>query len=615
MITKLKYYLLISCLAGSLFQKVNAQVINYETIVTVADNGEKTTEIYVLIQINSKDNNSASHVELSHDHNEKFSVNYARILDKEGNIIRKLKKKDLNTRSSISNYTFYQDDVITEFDLYWNQYPYRIEYSYTIKEKEYLFLAWWTPLVIKNATTIKSSLEVNLPSDFRFKFTNPDNIDFVESQENNRIKLRWKALMVNYPKEEIFSPAMEQLIPVVKVIPNEFTYGISGNTDSWSSFGLWLDKLNYGTDELTPKEKATIENLTNGISNKNDIIKTLYYYLQDKTKYVNVSIDIGGLKSYPASYVCENKYGDCKALTTYMKAMLKSLGIESFYTIVNAGETITEIDTNLPGQQFDHVILMIPLKNDTIWLENTASALPYNYLGTFTQNRYALAINGVNSRLVKTPELTANDVLLERFYDFHLTDNDKTEVNLDIVLRGDSFEEFRYYVHENEEKKQKLEISQHLGIKNLTDYHWDITDFHRDSTFLHLIVNGSSSSVLRKLGTFQVINPLRIELPDFEDPDERKSDVIINLPISKYDKSIYKLKNTWQKEVQIPEGIKIENEYGSYSANFLNKNNELIVIEKFTLLANKFTIDNYKSFYEFIKTINTYKKKNAILIK
>lgn len=590
------------------------QIVNYETKVTIADDGKKTTERTVLIQINSKAENWLSQIKLNHNPKQEFKLNYAQILDLKGNIIRKLKKKELVTRNDLSHQAFYQDDLITEFDLYWSKYPYRVKYSYSIEEEEYLYLAWWTPLYNKYVSTIDGSLEVNIPSDYFIRINASEELILKESELEGRKKLRWESTMVkNKSWDEIYSPPME--FPTVKIVPEEFKYGVLGKSKSWSSFGDWLDQLNKGTDQLTLQEKWVVEKRIDGINNRNEIIKSIYYYLQDQTKYVNVAIDVGGLKSYPASYVCENKYGDCKALTTYMKALLKSVGIESFYTIIKAGEKNTEIDSNFPSQQFNHVILMIPSENDTLWLENTSSALPFNYLGTFTQNRLALAINGEKSQLVKTPTLSINDVLLERSFHFQTKDNNDIQIDLGLTLRGKEFEDFRYFISEKDEEKQEAEVGRQNGIKNFKVNSWNILDFHRDSSFLQIRVKGTSPSVIRQIGTFQVINPLRIALPDFEKPNERKQDVSINFPINKSDKSVYNLQMFEQNEIQIPKGIHIKSDYGLYSAEHLIEGNNLKVIEKFTLFTNKVLIEKYKDFYEFIDSINTYKKETAILIK
>lgn len=614
MIKKLSYYLLFTCLITTSYQVASGQILNYETRVTIADDGMKTTERTVFAQINSKEENWLSHVELKHNPNQKFKLNYAQILDLKGNTIRKLKKKELITRNDLSYQAFYQDDLITEFHLYWSEYPYRVEYSYSIEEEEYLFLAFWTPLYKMDVLTIEGSLEVDLPSDYPIRINASEELFFKESEQEGRKTLSWKSTMIKREsRDEIYSPPMD--FPAVKIVPEVFKYGVHGKSESWSSFGNWLDQLNKGTDQLTLQEKWTVEKLIDGIHNKNEIIKTIYHYLQDQTKYVNVAIDVGGLKSYPASYVCENKYGDCKALTTYMQAMLKSAGIESFYTIIKAGEKITEIDLNLPGQQFNHVILMVPTEKDTIWLENTSSALPFNYPGIFTQNRYALAINGEKSQLVKTPALSINDVLLERSYSFQAIDNSEVQIDIDLTLRGKEFEGFRYFISEKDEERQEDEVKRQNGVRDFKINSWNVEGFHRDSTFLKLNVQGISSSIVRQIGTFQVINPLRIVLPGFEMPNERKLDVHINFPLNKSDKSVYNLQQFEKNEIQVPERINIKNKYGIYRADYSQKGNELIVEEKFTLFVNKISIEEYDDFFAFIESINNYKKKASILIK
>lgn len=590
------------------------QVINYKTEITLDQDRIKSTKITLQIQINNKNENWLSHVELKHNPKQEFSLNYATLMDMNGNVVRSLKKRDLVTRNNLSYQAFFQDDLITEFDLYWNQYPYKIEYSYTIKEKEYIYIALWAPSIYKNIKTIKSSLLVNLPSNFPVKSKISGNLIFKESIADDRVIMEWLSDTVTVPKYEIYSPLKENLIPIVKLIPSDFKYGVAGKTDTWTSIGQWLSELNSGTDLLPDNEKLIIEDLVRGIENKKEIIKTIYYYLQDHTKYVNVSIDVGGLKSYPASYVCENKYGDCKALTTYMKAMLKSVGIESYYTVINAGDNNIEIDENLPSQQFNHVILMIPVDNDTIWLENTSNVIPFNYLGTFTQNRYGLVINDHNSKLVKTPKLSSENVLLERNYYFDTKNINEVHISLDMFIRGGSFESFRQAIFEKDKERQVEEINSNHGIKDLNILNWETHNYQRDSTTLQLKIKGVSSAIFRKVGSFLVINPLKIELPNFEKPSERKLDVIINVPVYKSDKSEFDIQSFEKNEIRIPKGIKIEGKYGSYITDFIVINNKLTVIEKFILYDNKIPISNYNDFYEFINAIVNYKKETSILI-
>jgi hypothetical protein len=104
-------------------------------------------------------------------------------------------------------------------------------------------------------------------------------------------------------------------MPLVLIAPTNFHYGVDGCTKDWVSFGNWQYQLNEGLDVLPQNEKNTISTLIKGITNKKEIVKVLYHYLQDNTRYINVLLGVGGYKPHPATYVSENKYGDCKALT------------------------------------------------------------------------------------------------------------------------------------------------------------------------------------------------------------------------------------------------------------------------------------------------------------
>ena len=400
------------------------QVISYDTKIKIAKDYKKTKEVTVLVQINGKEENRLSHVELSHNPKQKFGFKYAQVYDKKGQVVKKINKKELKTRNDLSHQTFYQDDLITEFDLYWNEYPYRIQYSYTLEEEEYLYIALWTPLYYTGVSTLEASLEVDIPVGRPLRMSGAESFEFSESEREGRKILVWRSAEIKpESREEVFAPPVEW--PMVRIVPIDFKYGISGKSESWSTFGNWLYELNLGTDQLPLQEKWTLEKMLDGLTDRKEKVKAIYHYLQDQTKYVNVAIDVGGLKSFPAWYVSKNKYGDCKALTTFMKAMLQSIGIESLYTIVRSGDKIIEIDPNLPSQQFDHVILMVPLDGDTIWLENTSNSLPFGYIGTFTQGRQAFAIDAERSHLVSTPHLTQDEVRSVRNYTFRALENNE----------------------------------------------------------------------------------------------------------------------------------------------------------------------------------------------
>jgi hypothetical protein len=61
--------------------------------------------------------------------------------------------------------------------------------------------------------------------------------------------------------------------------------------------------------------------------------------MQNKTRYVNVSIGIGGWQPMIPEDVRRKGYGDCKGLTNYMKTLLDAAGIKSYYSVITSDET------------------------------------------------------------------------------------------------------------------------------------------------------------------------------------------------------------------------------------------------------------------------------------
>jgi transglutaminase-like putative cysteine protease len=610
----LKIILFLICFGFLSNSKIQAQILNYSTKIII-DHSKKTTENSFLIQVNNKEDNWLSRIEIPHRQQQQFSLMEAKVIDKNGNTVRKLKTKEVLTKSNLSYQAFYQDDLVEEFSLFWSEYPYQIEYSYKLTEKEFLSVARWNPIVYANVATLLSSLRVELPFDYKVSHDYTGKLQFDKSlDENNRI-LTWTSDHFKTPKPEIYAPPLVELVPGVTITPIDFQYGVSGSTESWATFGTWQEKLNAGTDQLPETEKLIVDELISGISDKKEIIKVLYHYLQDETKYINVAIDVGGLQSYPATYVCKNKYGDCKALSTYMKALLNHAGIKSCNTLVNAGENPARIKKDIPGQQFNHVILTIPLEDDTIWLENTANYLPINYLGTFTQNRYGLMVNGNKSKLLRTPKLSAADVLEKRTITFSVNESGNWHAELKSCLRGKAFETHRYYQSQIHIDDYEEKILHDIAINNFELLKWETIEGARDDKKVNIEVSGNCGPQIRDIGNLKVIYPLHVNIPDFEAPPKRDFPVRINYPINLSDSIVYYLPSIPGYKVQLPENILLSGKNGTYEASYEKFENTLIIQENFKMNDGEYPVEEYLEFYTFIEAIKNHQKKSSIILK
>lgn len=179
--------------------------------------------------------------------------------------------------------------------------------------------------------------------------------------------------------------------------------GYEGRQDTWQNFGIWKNKLLQGRDNLPEDEKQKIIAMTRDASSPVEKIRILYDYLARNTRYVSIQLGIGGWQPIDAATVCRTKFGDCKGLTNYMKAMLAVAGIPSVYTCISVEEK--RLCPHLPGvHQLDHAILCVPLPADTLWLECTNSYLPFGYVHSDIAGHDAMLVDDNGGRLVRLPD-------------------------------------------------------------------------------------------------------------------------------------------------------------------------------------------------------------------
>lgn len=598
-----------------LFLEVNAQnfdaeVINYSTLCEVV--GDKLTQTdSVTIQINNRSGDRYTEIEIPYSKLYKVSNINGWIESAEGNKIRYLKKSDIVDKSAISNMSLYEDDYVKVFQFKHNIYPYRITYTYQTTSTNFITIARWSPLIYSSIPTKNAKLKIIVPQGFQLnKYVYRCSDSSFYSTATNDI-LEWKASYLSPIKQEIFSQK-DDFTPYVIIAHENFTYGPEGSTKDWVSFGNWQYSLLEGIDILPDNEKNTISGLIKNTTDKKEIVKILYHYLQDNTRYVNVSIGIGGLKPYPALYVATNKYGDCKALSNYLKAILKYAGIESLYANVYAGEQPHSLIKNYFGPQFNHVVLAVPLNHDTIWLECTSSTNPFGYMGTFTQNRQALLVSQNNSKIVYIPALQKKDTRDSYKLCFDLNVNGNAKLKFRYTCKGKNFEFFNQLNSELNEVEKDENIREYMPFDNYDVIDWKLEKSDRDAAHIELNASLNLFKFLNPIGAEYYLNLFPIRIPQFSIPANRKLPVWLPYPICSTDTLIYNLPNGYEMKSK-PDSLSITSQYGNYKIVVSIVNGQIQVYKKFELYQASYSIEQYPAFYAFISAVKTADKKKFVI--
>ncbi|MEO8412458.1 MAG: DUF3857 domain-containing protein [Ginsengibacter sp.] len=349
-------------------------------------------------------------------HYDKFcSINSVsgKLFNSMGKEIKHTKKSEWKDNSSYDGFSLLSDARYKENGFYSADYPYSVEYE---EEDDYdgtQGFPTWMPQRGPFMSVQNSKFTIIAPADYivRYKQVNFTGEPAI-TQKGGLKTYIWELKNIAAKKYEISAQSFAEITPTVFFAPSKFeVQGYNGDMSTWEGYGNFMYQLVKGRDVLPDDIKKKVHELTDNIKEKRDKIFVLYDFLQKNTRYISIQLGIGGWQPFEASYVAEKKYGDCKALSNYMIALLKEAGITGKYVEIYGGKSPPPFIEDFPFSQFNHVITCVPLAKDTVWLECTSQTASPGYMGSFTGNRKALLIDETGGHVVHTPIYKAADNL------------------------------------------------------------------------------------------------------------------------------------------------------------------------------------------------------------
>ena len=136
--------------------------------------------------------------------------------------------------------------------------------------------------------------------------------------------------------------------------------GKGGGFQSWQEVGTWYLGLINGRRDPSPQLRQKVQELTASAPDPLSKMRALATFAQRDIRYVAIELGVGGVQPHPASEVLAHGYGDCKDKVTVLSSMLKEIGVESHYVLINTERGSVAAGTP-PNMGFNHVILAIQL--------------------------------------------------------------------------------------------------------------------------------------------------------------------------------------------------------------------------------------------------------------
>lgn len=539
------------------------------------------------------------------------------LYDENGNEIKNGANTEVEDYSANVGYSLYEDNRVKFLDPKYRTTPFTVEYSYETSFNGLFSYPDWTVYDDYNISVEKSSLRIIAPEGFRLRYLEK-NIDekCIISSDKGKVNYNWKAENRNAVKKEPFSTSLQEYTPVVYSAPCDFEIdGYNGNMESWDNFGEWLCKLGNERNILGTETTQKIQGLVSGIDNDYEKIKVLYKYLQSKVRYVSVQIGIGGWQTIEAEKVDRLSYGDCKALSNYMKSLLDIVGIRSYYTVVGAGEFAPVVNAGFPSNQFNHAIVCVPLKNDTLWLECTSQSIPFGYLGTFTDNRKVLLTGDGGGTLVRTKKYSIENNKQIRNAVVELDPEGNATSTIQTAYKGLIYDKVCRVLQLDEIDKRKF-VQSHISIPNfnLISYAYkedqELIPSINEKLKLRLANYGSI------LGNRIILKPnliTRIENQPYK-TKERKSDIRIRRAYSNIDTITYILPKGYKID-NIPEPVSIKCKFGEYYSGITSDNKGIRYTRTLSLYEGDYPVTDYPDFSDFFEKISVSDERKIAFIK
>lgn len=393
----------------------------------------------------------------------------------------------------------------------------------------------------------------------------------------------------------------------IEAAPTLFEFeGYEGTMKSWDEYGRWIAALNKGRNDLPDETTTRIRELTANANSREEKVKALYEYLQSKTRYVSIQLGIGGYQPFEASLVDKTGYGDCKALSNYMVAMLETVGIKSHYALVLAGENNDHLETDFPSSQFNHVVVAVPNDADTIWLECTSQTNPFGYQGRFTGDRKALLITDNGAAIVNTTRYPVDVNIQSTLAEVTLGTAGQAKASVERIYSGLQYENGNLnFVVSGQYDEQKKWLQRHIDIPA-----FDITSFTMENVRAKI-----PSAIVKaelRIDRFATVSGKRIFLtPNLmnrntfvpEKVENRKEEIVRRLAYIDVDTIRYALPEGIYPEF-VPQDVQLKSIFGEYEASYKIDQGTLLYTRKVKINKGEFPPSSYQDLVNFYRSIS-----------
>jgi len=478
-----------------------------------------------------------------------------------------------------------------------------------------------------------SRLTVATPQGWRAEGVtfNHDKIEPAVSGASYTWELRNLARIEHEPS----GPKLTDLAPRLAVN----LYPAAGKATPMRSFGSWKDvsrfksELNETQAASNDAMAAKARELTAGAKTEFERIQAIGRYAQG-VNYVSIQLGLGhggGYRPHAAVEVFSKNYGDCKDKANLMRAMLKTIGVESYLVSIYSGDP-TFVRQEWPSpQQFNHCIIAVKVGDETqaptivkhqslgrlLIFDPTDDDTPVGDLPDHEQGSFALIVAGDSGDLMKMPVTPPEANRMERTVEAELGADGSLVAKVSERSFGQAAVEERR-LFKRAERPQYLKYIEHWITQTAPSANVlksEPNDDSRAGKFALDVEFKSPNYAQLMRGKLMVFKPAIVSRRSSVLLTEPKRKLPVVLDSEAYDETVrIKLPEGFDVD-EMPDALEVNLPFGNYAAKCEVKDGHLIFRRSLALRAGTIPVENYPQVRSFFERIRSVEQTPVVLVK
>lgn len=488
-------------------------------------------------------------------------------------------------------------------------YPFSVEYEYTVTYRDGIVsFPSFFPLSVPGVPLMDASYMLNVPAGTDISYWSWSEPEVTRGDKTD--SYFWKASLPDGFTEEHMMPELREILPVVYACPVDFIYaGTTGSQKTWKDFGAWLYGLQKGCYELDEGLRSSIAEMVSGTTDERERVRLVYDYLRRNTRYVSIQLGIGGLRPFPAQTVADTGFGDCKALSVFMSALLGCAGVESFYAIVNTEERKL-LDGFTSAGQMNHAMLCVPVQGDTLWIECTNPKYPLGYRHSGIAGHEAVLVKDSGGELVKVGPYRSEDRIESRNMTVRLNMDGSAECDVWFGFRQDMAEPFIGFAGIPDKARRRMLTSglrfqlSGFNVESFSDNFGQLLEHPGLCPEFRVRCSMSTAgyATVSDRRIFVPLNPFPAVLASYR--SRRVNPICIEDDLRVYDTVRVKL-----PEGYVLEGVReyspVSSPFGDFSTEVTYDGKDVLVIQKLEIHACRYGKEMYGAFRDFAAAVTS----------